>query len=188
MEAACPNCDKFVPEGNSELHSLRCSKVKASETKDSVGKKGRESKPSAAQTKKHQSVKSNESEDLDAMLAEMTLMDSSCAFKGCKKKVNILGLQCRFCSRRFCMEHNIPEVHGCAEAAKKHARQAHKHKPISSSNDAKRTHLQRKLGSKLEELSSERQSKSRGKSKKWKLTVIGAQLVKEEEHRTGLAA
>lgn len=163
MEVTCPGCSKSVPECNISLHSLSCSQVKAS-VMDSVQK--RQIKSSGAQKKKKCiPVKSKESDDLDAMLAEMTLMDSSCGFQGCKMKINLLGLHCRFCSLRFCMEHNIPEVHGCAKAAKKHARQAAKPKSTSNSGGAKRAQLHKKLESKLEELSSGRQSKSRAKSK-----------------------
>lgn len=158
-EVACLGCGKHFPGGNINLHSLHCSKVKVS---DSGGVQRRA--PGAQ--KKHKTVKSKGSDDLDAMLAEMTLMDSCCGFPGCKKKVNLLGLHCCFCSIRFCMEHNVPEVHGCAEAAKKHARQAAKPRPTSNNGNAKRAQLHKKLGSKLEELSSVRQSKNRGKSKK----------------------
>ena len=63
-------------------------------------------------------------EDLDSMLAEMALADSTCGHHGCKKNVNVLGFRCQFCQRRYCMSHNIPELHGCGEEAKKHARSA----------------------------------------------------------------
>lgn len=167
MEVNCTACGKAVPEGNIKLHSLHCLKVKAPVVKESSGVKGDDAKMSVAQKKKRQSTKPNiENDDLDSMLAEMTLVDSSCGFQGCRKKVNLLGLQCYFCRRRFCMEHNIPEIHGCAEDAKKYARQAIKQKPTSSSNDTKRAQLKKKLGSKLEEFSAGRQSKTKGKSKK----------------------
>ena len=168
MEVTCPGCGKSVPECNINSHSLSCLQVKASVMKDLDNVQRRQLESSGAQKKKkHKHVKSKEeSDDLDAMLADMTLMDSSCGFHDCKKKVNLLGLYCRFCSMRFCMEHNIPEVHGCAEAAKKHARQAAKPRSTSNSGDAKRAQLHKKLESKLEELSSGRQSKSRAKSRK----------------------
>lgn len=164
LEVTCPSCGKSVPECNINFHSLSCLQVKAPVMKDSDSVQRKQLKLSGAQKKQHKPVKSKESDDLDAMLAEMTLMDSSCGYQGCKKKVNLLGLRCRFCSMRFCMEHNIPEVHGCPEAAKKHARQVTR--STSNSGDAKRAHLHKKLESKLEELSSRRQSKSRAKSKK----------------------
>ena len=159
----CPSCGKSVPQCNIQLHSLHCSKQTTQMMRESSASKSK-AKPAK---KKRPSVKSkDESDDLDAMLAEMTLMDSRCGFQGCKKNVNLLGLQCQFCNKRFCMEHTIPEVHGCAEAAKKHARQAIKPRPASSSGAAKRAHLQRKLDSKLEQLSSGRRSKIKSSSKK----------------------
>ena len=159
----CPTCGKSVPESNLYLHSLRCSRQTTEMTTEPLAPKV---KTSAAK-KKCPSVKSK-SDDLDAMLAEITLMDSLCDFQGCRKNVNLLGLQCQFCYRRFCMEHTIPEVHGCADAAKRQARQVIKPRQASSSNDAKRARLQKKLDSKLEQFSSGRRSKVKSSSKKGK--------------------
>lgn len=126
--------------------------------------KGGKVRPVAAQ-KKRKGQPKRESDDLDTMLAEMTLLDSTCSVHECKKKVNLLGLQCHLCHRRFCMEHNIPETHGCSEAAKKYARQAVKPRSTASSRDAsRRAQLHKKLESKLEDLSSDRKSKTRSKS------------------------
>ena len=108
--------------------------------------------------------RTQDSDDLDAMLAEVSLADSTCSSPKCRKGTNLLGMRCQFCNQRFCMAHSIPEVHGCAEAVKKHARSqisresqgVSRAKPISSS---KRAQLQRKLDKKVESLSSERQHK-----------------------------
>ena len=37
--------------------------------------------------------------DLDAMLAEMTLQDSTCGYPKCKKTIKLLGLRCQFCGQ-----------------------------------------------------------------------------------------
>ena len=111
--------------------------------------------------------RTQDANDLDAMLAEVSLADSTCSSPKCKKPVNLLSMRCQFCKLKFCMAHSIPEVHGCAEAAKRHARSqmskesrgASRPKPISSS---KRGQLQRKLDKKIESLSSERQHKRPG--------------------------
>ena len=79
----------------------------------------------AAKPKKKRASKvesETDPDDLDSLLAEVTQSNSTCGLSGCKKKTNLLGLCCQFCRRRFCMEHGIPEVHGCAEEAKKRAR------------------------------------------------------------------
>ena len=162
----CPTCGKSVPESNLHLHSLHCSRQTTQMTREPSAHKVK----ATAAKKKHPSVKSRggQSDDLDAMLAEMSLMDSLCGFQGCRKNVNLLGLQCQFCHKRFCMEHTIPEVHGCADAAKKHARQVVKPRQASHSNVAKRAQLQKKLDSKLEQFSSGRRSKVKSRSKKGK--------------------
>lgn len=161
---SCPSCGKAIPRGDFKLHSRTCSKPRISATMEASIAKRDKIRPVAAQKKKGQPKK--ESDDLDTMLAEMTLLDSSCSFQGCKKKVNLLGLQCHLCCRRFCMEHNIPETHGCSEAAKKYARQAVKPRSTTSSKDtSRRAQLHKKLESKLEELSSDRKSKTKSKTK-----------------------
>ena len=46
--------------------------------------------------------------------------------KKCKTKIAAsfgLGVQCDHCRLRFCMNHGLPEVHGCGDAARKAARQ-----------------------------------------------------------------
>ena len=149
-----------------ELHLLHCTKAKFSVPKKCDDVKCSDLNSTRVKKKKAKPVKSErECEDSDSMkmLTEMSLIGSFCGLKRCKKKVNVLGLQCYFCQGRFCMEHNIPEVHGCAEAAKKHAKQVLKHNPASSSSGTRRAQLQKKLDSKLEELSSGRQSKAKGK-------------------------
>lgn len=160
----CPSCGKAIPRDKFKLHSHTCSKPLISAMKQKSIAEGGKSRSVAAQ-KKIQPKK--ESDDLDSMLAEMTLLDSACSFQGCKKKVNLLGLQCHLCHRRFCMEHNIPETHGCSEAAKRYARQAVKpsRSSTNSKDSSRRAQLRKKLESKMEELSSDRKPKTKSKSK-----------------------
>ena len=35
-----------------------------------------------------------------------------CAFKGCKKKLKLINLECK-CKKRFCDKHRLPESHNC---------------------------------------------------------------------------
>ena len=192
----CSYCKKHVPMVNFELHQIHCEKLRkqqdtvvmvASQTNlsSSQAKVGRttatkselsstkisKKKPSRKVAPK--SRKTTDVDDLDTMLAEMTLSDSTCSFPKCKKSVNILGMQCQFCKEKFCMAHNIAEVHGCAEAAKKHARQQIskelKGGPRPTSlNAVRRSQLQAKLGKRIDELSSGRQSKKSTGSKEAK--------------------
>ena len=43
-----------------------------------------------------------------------------CYFKGCKKKVHLMKVQCRYCARIFCMGHGPPIFHSdqCAKEQK----------------------------------------------------------------------
>ena len=73
-------------------------------------------------SQKHKEEKSKDDDDFDSLLAAAALADSTCAHTKCKKKVTMLGVSCQFCRRRYCVEHSVPEIHGCAEEAKRHAR------------------------------------------------------------------
>lgn len=74
----------------------------------------------------------------------------------------------------LCPSSLSPQVHGCGEKAKAHARQRISREgvlyPGSGSKDksldpAKRAHLQRRLDKKLSELTSQRKSKKKDKEK-----------------------
>ena len=118
--------------------------------------------PGQTKKKKTPAMGANVPDDLDAMLAEMTLLDSTCGFPKCKKSVNLLGLRCQFCSHRFCMEHSIPEVHGCSDAAKKHARQQKGPSKKKSVDPVRHAQLQKKLDKKIVDFSSGRKTKKGG--------------------------
>ncbi|KAM7109002.1 DNA-binding protein SMUBP-2 [Ciconia maguari] len=113
-------------------------------------------------------------EDIDALISAAIKADNTCGFPRCKASVTTLGQLCLHCNRRYCLSHHIPEVHGCGEKAKAHARQRISREgvlyPGSGSKDksldpAKRAHLQRRLDKKLSELTSQRKSKKKDKEK-----------------------
>ncbi|XP_035395350.1 DNA-binding protein SMUBP-2 isoform X1 [Cygnus atratus] len=113
-------------------------------------------------------------EDIDALISAAIKADNTCGFPRCKASVTTLGQLCPHCNRRYCLSHHVPEVHGCGEKAKAHARQRISREgvlyPGSGSKDksldpAKRAHLQRRLDKKLSELTSQRKSKKRDKEK-----------------------
>ena len=109
-------------------------------------------------------------EDLDKLLAEVTLADCTCKFSQCSKKVNLLGIFCQFCKKRFCMEHSLPEVHGCGDAARQQSRkdiqrEAKQGGKTSDLSGTKRSQIQAKLAKKLEEKLSARQTKTDTKKK-----------------------
>tara|TARA_X000000950_G_C13573849_1_gene520711 strand:+ start:109 stop:411 length:303 start_codon:yes stop_codon:yes gene_type:complete len=37
---------------------------------------------------------------------------NKCAFKGCKKRLKIINIECR-CKNRYCSKHRLPENHNC---------------------------------------------------------------------------
>ncbi|NXJ77528.1 SMBP2 protein, partial [Trogon melanurus] len=113
-------------------------------------------------------------EDIDALISAAVKADNTCGFPRCRAGVTTLGQLCPHCNRRFCLSHHVPEVHGCGEKAKAHARQRISREgvlyPGSGSKDksldpARRAHLQRRLDKKLSELTSQRKSKKKDKEK-----------------------
>ncbi|NXK87380.1 SMBP2 protein, partial [Formicarius rufipectus] len=113
-------------------------------------------------------------EDFDALISAALEADRTCAFPRCKATVTTLGQLCHHCHRCYCLSHHVPEVHGCGDRAKAHARQRISREgllyPGSASKDraldpARRAHLQRRLDKKLSELTSQRKGKKKDKEK-----------------------
>ena len=129
LMAKCSICHKLVPEGNIVVHTAVAHK--SAPSKDVLPppppthRNQSKTKPKSRKSEKQRGKPEAAEEDLDSLLAEATLANSTCAYTVCKKKVNVLGLHCQFCRRKFCMEHGIPEVHGCADEAKRYARSTH---------------------------------------------------------------
>lgn len=64
-------------------------------------------------------------EDLDALLHEFAQDDKKCYFLNCKQSVALIAecmRRCRFCSKQYCQEHVMAELHGCGEAVRAHER------------------------------------------------------------------
>lgn len=171
-EQRCVICGCTVPLLNWELHQIQCEKQQRRRVAAGVGDPTTGTGTSSKTAKNHKtkqkpSTKSSQKnppeDDLDALLAEVKLADSTCNFSKCKKTVNLIGVCCQFCRRRYCLSHSLAEVHGCGEAAKQHSvKQLHRemtkgHKDSQSA--VRRTQLQSKLNRKIEEKSRSRSSK-----------------------------
>ncbi|CAJ1056588.1 DNA-binding protein SMUBP-2 [Xyrichtys novacula] len=112
-------------------------------------------------------------DDFDALINAVKKADSVCSFVKCKASVLTLGQLCLFCNRQFCLSHHIPEVHGCGDKAKSHARMriskegvlyAGSGKKDKSMDPNKKAYLQRKLDSKLKDMASQRRPKNKDES------------------------
>ncbi|XP_065794024.1 DNA-binding protein SMUBP-2 [Muntiacus reevesi] len=113
-------------------------------------------------------------EDFDALVSAAIKADNTCGLAKCTVSVVTLGQLCPHCGHRYCLGHHLPEVHGCGERARAHARQRISREgilyPGSGTKDrsldpAKRAQLQRKLDKKLDELTGQRRSKRKEKGK-----------------------
>ncbi|XP_037307190.1 DNA-binding protein SMUBP-2 [Pungitius pungitius] len=109
-------------------------------------------------------------DDFDTLINAVIKADSVCSFVKCKASVRTLGQLCLFCNRQYCLSHHIPEVHGCGDEAKSHARMriskegvlyAGSGKKDKSMDPNKKAYLQRKLDSKLKDMSSQRKPKTK---------------------------
>uniref|UniRef100_A0A3B4AUU4 Uncharacterized protein n=1 Tax=Periophthalmus magnuspinnatus TaxID=409849 RepID=A0A3B4AUU4_9GOBI len=110
--------------------------------------------------------------DFDTLISAVVKADSVCSFIKCKASVLTLGQLCMFCNRQYCLSHHIPEVHGCGDKAKSHARMriskegvlyAGSGKKDTSVDPNKKAYLQRKLDSKLKDMATQRKTKNKEK-------------------------
>lgn len=115
---------------------------------------------------------STNDDDFDTLISAVIKADSVCSFVKCKASVLTLGQLCVFCNRQYCLSHHIPEVHGCGDKAKSHARMriskegvlyAGSGKKDTSMDPNKKAYLQRKLDSKLKDMASQRKTKNKEK-------------------------
>lgn len=160
----CPTCTKRIPSANIKLHNIRCSRqAQAALNQEKV--------KTAGKSKKHCF---KDEEDLDVMIAAVVKADKSCGMSKCKNSIAVLGQVCKFCSERFCLSHHMPEVHGCGEKARAHARSQIRKDgelyrgsgtPCKKPDKDKRAALNKKMEKKLHELSSQRKPKQKNKEK-----------------------
>nr|XP_035929299.1 DNA-binding protein SMUBP-2 isoform X3 [Halichoerus grypus] len=124
--------------------------------------------------KGHAAVDLPGEEDFEALVAAAIKADNTCSLAKCTASVVTVGQLCLHCGRRFCLSHHLPEIHGCGERARAHARQRISREGVlyagsgtkdRSLDPAKRAQLQRRLGKKLDELTSQRKSKRNEKEK-----------------------
>jgi len=104
------------------------------------------------------------SDDVDEILKELNITPNRCTL--CKRSTVILGRICPFCKLKFCVEHAMPELHGCGDAAKQQARaefrrefmktQGSAEKPLNASQ---RHAARNRLEKKIEEAKKERSKK-----------------------------
>uniref|UniRef100_A0A2K6N1F8 DNA-binding protein SMUBP-2 n=1 Tax=Rhinopithecus bieti TaxID=61621 RepID=A0A2K6N1F8_RHIBE len=120
------------------------------------------------ESKGHPSIDLPTEEDFEALVSAAIKADNTCGFTKCTASVTALGQFCQLCSRRYCLSHHLPEIHGCGERARAHARQRISREGIlyagsgtkdRSLDPAKRAQLQRRLDKKLSELSNQRTSR-----------------------------
>jgi len=166
----CANCLKELPKSNIELHKLRCT-LKVVEPEQS---KHKTNQNKAKKNKKKPKQEETE-DDFDKICDQFATMNKICNFSGCKTKVVVIGVDCKFCRVRFCLSHSMAELHGCGDAAKQAARQQiqkdHKIFPGSgtqskSLDPIKRNQVQRKLDKKIENMADSRKPKTQDKAKK----------------------
>jgi predicted nucleic acid binding AN1-type Zn finger protein len=107
--------------------------------------------------------------NLNEVLKEVTKIDNTCKYGRCKEKTSLMGVNCEFCSERFCFKHSLPEIHGCSEKVKKKERDDFLHPKVDTrSMKAKEEHdkSKKKLDIKLKQMEVERRQKPSGSGSK----------------------
>lgn len=172
----CQYCGKNVIRANLASHQAHCQRA----AKPAPVKKTHTVKPKSAVKKKKENSSSKSAidqvdpDDFDALLAAAAEQNSKCTFRKCKVLTVTLGQTCEFCLQRFCLNHHIPEVHGCGDEAKAKARHViikegilHRGSGFKETklDPGKKAQLQRKLDKKLGDLSENRRTKKSQKNK-----------------------
>ncbi|XP_073327807.1 DNA-binding protein SMUBP-2 [Pagrus major] len=186
-EETVPNPQREPPcQPPLDLKSLHLERMKREQQKREENiqqKKQQNNIPAALSSKKPKSAKGKSrtkagacdiaaaaapEDDFDALIDAVKKAESVCSFVKCKASVLTLGQLCLFCNRQYCLSHHIPEVHGCGDKAKSHARMriskegvlyAGSGKKDKSMDPNKKAYLQRKLDSKLKDMASQRKTK-----------------------------
>lgn len=162
------------------LHLERLQRQQGCQAQTAKGQPGVGSRPQKAPQKKKKKEPKGPAmalpceEDFDALVSAVVKADNTCSFSKCSASTTTLGQFCMHCSRRYCLSHHLPEIHGCGEKARAHARQRISREGVlyagSGTKDraldpAKRAQLQRRLDKRLGELSSQRASKRKEKER-----------------------
>jgi len=117
---------------------------------------------------------SNDDENFDALLAAAVRSDRTCSAPKCKNSTTTLGQTCAFCHLTFWLSHHLAEVHGCGDEARRQARAtvAREGKvypgsgvPSKKPDHIRRTQLESKLNSRLNDLADKRKKKQKEKDK-----------------------
>jgi ATP-dependent RNA/DNA helicase IGHMBP2 len=173
-KVVCRHCSKSVIKANIQLHETHCLRMQrqksAPKSANSGGKKQKDNMPKVpnAHTDVVAKLEKVAGDDLDSMIAAVQSVDRECSFKKCKTSTQTLGQMCEFCRRRFCLNHHMPEVHGCGDAAKSKARATIVREgvlyrgsgvPDKKPDPTRKAQLQLKLDKKLTDMATKRQGK-----------------------------
>ena len=186
--AICDQCKKHLPEANMELHLVHCARLmkQSQELSNEQSNQTKQTNQKAKKVKKNKpNIKKNprnkdfdDIEDEDELLAKAMATAGNCAqeidwnrtyeknfttlfqvyYQGaCKTSVRVLGFTCATCSKHFCNTHKFPESHGCRASAMKQV--------AGRSQQIKQSQLKNKLKTKINDLESTRNTKSKSKKK-----------------------
>lgn len=186
----CKHCSKDVIKANFDLHEIHCAKKQKetsqsknsdkNKTDNAKNKTGSTNRPASgkkgAKQNAHKDVLSKletvDPDDFDALIATTKEYDNKCVFPKCKVKTLTLGHTCRYCQRRFCLNHSMPEVHGCGDDVKAHARKtiikegmlySGSGVPSKLPDPTRKALLEKKMDKKLTDMEAERQKKKKKK-------------------------
>lgn len=100
-------------------------------------------------------------QNLNEVLATVKVLDNICKYQNCRTKISLFGDVCKYCTDKFCFKHNLPEVHGCEEMARKTERReftkAKSFKQIQKEEDLEKA--RDKLHAKLKDMNISRKIK-----------------------------
>lgn len=174
VNCICHICGRELPAPNIDLHKIHCERLQAMKQKlqaKPIVKTAQRKKKSHKSTRKKITMQDIVETD-EELLENAIQANKSCFIAGCNKFISVLGRTCPYCKRLFCLEHNMPELHGCGNAAHFAARRQISRNgtlyPGSGVRNKKlppekHVLLQRKLDHKLKDMEDKRKGSSKKK-------------------------
>jgi len=181
----CPDCGKSIPAANFIMHQAHCARMQAlkrAKQEFETAEKSKQQNAAKSSAKKGKGKKKNkksaqenqDDDDDDKLLAEAMSSANKCSFPSCKVRVSMIAHVCSICRRTFCLEHSMPELHGCGKPKKTNKAVPVCHNGVlhqvsrnkDKLSDSKRKLVKKKLDQQIKTLEKSRKTAAGKSSKK----------------------
>merc|ERR1712176_1124336 len=112
--------DKIIKQKKKNINKQRKKKTQKKQQQNVNNKKKKEPRDARLEQRRETLDKHSYEKKKDLSDVLVDINPKRCYFKGCRKKVHLIRLQCNFCAQIFCMKHGAPIFHSdaCAKLQK----------------------------------------------------------------------